>query len=95
MFISKISRQLFCTVLQLCFNLNFLKIGLLEREENFQKVLECTLPLHNLKASILNLGLIWCVLFDTVTTPPQHEVFVILCDDMIILMSAQMKISCG
>ena len=29
----------------------------MEREENFQKVLECTLPLHNLKASILNPGI--------------------------------------
>ena len=29
-----------------------------------------------------------CVLFDANTTPPWHEVFVILCDDMIILMSA-------
>ena len=31
----------------------------MEREENFQKVLECTLPLHNLKASILNSGIIF------------------------------------
>ena len=54
----------------------------MEREENFRKGLECTLPLHNLKASILNSGIIffvWCL--DTVTTPLDLEDTLFLCDD--------------
>ena len=55
--------------------------------------MECTLPLHNQKARILNPGITSCGLFDTVITPPRQEALVIfLCDDMIIRIECITKI---
>ena len=54
--------------------------------------MECTLTLHTLKESILNLGIIFCGLFDTVITPPRQEALVIFCDDMIIHIECITKI---
>ena len=49
----------FCTVLKLCVNLNIFKNRIFGERRKLSKVLECTLPLHNLKASILNPGMIF------------------------------------
>ena len=59
----------------------------MEREENFQKVLECTLPLHNLKASILNSGIIFLGVTDTVQHHLDLEHTLFLCDDKFTHMS--------
>ena len=79
----KIFQTTFFTVLKLCVNLNFLKIGFLKKGATFKKMHPtCIL----LKASILNLGIILSCVVDTVATPYCPRDFVILCDDTIIII---------
>ena len=42
----------------MCVNSNIFLNRILGREKKLSKVLECTLPFHTLKASILNPGII-------------------------------------
>ena len=51
----------FCAVLKLCVDSNLFKIGIWRERSKLSKVLECTLPFHTLKASILNPGIIFCM----------------------------------
>ena len=87
-FISKNFRQLFGTVFETIYWFKNILNRIFGERRKLSKVLECTLPFHTLKASILNPGIILSVLFDMVTTPPRRGVYVILCDDMFLLMSA-------
>ena len=64
----------------------------MEREENFQKVLECTLPLHNLKASILNSGIIFlCGVLIRLQHHFDLEHTLFLCDDKVTHMSTYLR----
>ncbi len=86
-YLKKNSYNFLVLFLKLCINSIFLNRIFGERRK-LSKVLECTLPPHNLKAIILNPGIILCVSFDTVRIPPRHREPVILCDDMFKLVSA-------
>jgi hypothetical protein len=70
----------------------FSKIGFWSEDKDFQKVLECTSSSCTLKASILNPGIIFvvcCLMCQRRTSFPYlHEVSIISCGDMIMLMSA-------
>ena len=54
----------------MCVNSNIFLNRILGREKKLSKVLECALPFHTLKASILNPGIIFCVFDDMFITSP-------------------------
>ena len=54
-------QTIFCAVLEMCVNSNLFKIGFWRERRKLSKVLGCTSPPHNLKASILNPGIIFLV----------------------------------
>ena len=87
-YLKKLSKQLFGSVFEICVNSNIFLNRIFGREKKLSKVLECTLPFHTLKASILNPGIIiFGVIVDTFITPPHFEGLVISCG-MIICMNA-------